>query len=145
MRAHVAVFINQLAVRNHMRRAAGHLKTFEDAAVDFVMLRFRANRARLFRIEHDKIGIGANGNRALARIHAENAARIRGEEIHELMAADVPGAHTMMPQQAHAIFNRRAAIGDHREIIFAHGLLRHRERAMIRACGLNHTGFDAIP
>ena len=57
---------------------------FEDVEVDVLVMRLGRDGTRGRRVPDDHVGVGADGDAALARVNVENLGRIRAGHRYEL-------------------------------------------------------------
>src|SRR5215831_4859761 len=141
----LTVLDDDAAAREDMRRRADHLAALERRVVDAHVEGLLREDVALLRIPDDDIGIGADGERALARIEAEDLGRRRRRDLDEAIERDLPGAHAF-PEEIEAGLDSRHAIRDLREIVAAELLLLlHAERAMVGRDHLQIVVSEAAP
>src|ERR1043165_8336421 len=97
------------------------------------MMRCRRDRLCFIRVEDDDVGIPADGNRAFAREQTEEFGGGGRSQFDEAVDADAAAYHAAIVDQAHAVLDTGAAIGNLREVVEAEFfLLFETERAVIR-------------
>ena len=109
------------------------------------MVRLRAQRVLLVRVQQDDVRIAADADGALLREHAEDLRGVGGGDLHELVHGDALLVHAFAEEQFHAVFDGGVAVGDLREIVLAHLLLLPGERAVVRGHDLDAPLVDAGP
>ena len=137
---------NQLAAREHLPGVALHFEAFEHRIIDAHVVRLRADQMLGFGIPHHDVGVASRRDRALLGIHAEDARRRRGHDLHKSIQRDLARAHAVMMQQLQSILDARPAVGDLGEIVLAQRLLiLETERAVIGGDHLQVIGLQPIP
>src|SRR6202034_400855 len=127
-----SVFDNRTPARKHAFRQPLHFDSLEHRVIDLHMMRRCADHLFGIRIEHDEIGIRADGDRALARIESEKLRRSGGDKLHETIRRKSSGVHSAAVNQTQAVLDARATVGNLREVVPAKFLLLlHAERAVI--------------
>src|SRR5258708_34121280 len=76
-----------------------------------------------FGIEDHQVGVAADGYRAFLRIETENPRRRGGDQFDEAVDAEASFGHAPGVDQAHAVLDARAAVGNVAEVVFAPLLL----------------------
>ncbi|MNO82298.1 hypothetical protein D3C76_735690 [compost metagenome] len=85
---------------------------------------FVAQVHRLTFVPDHQVGIGTNGDAALARIQPIHPGGISGSQRNKALRRDAPTAHAFGPEQCHAGFDTGNAVGDLVERhLFSVGLL----------------------
>ena len=77
----------------------------------------------LVRVPEDQVGVGADGNRPLAGIEAKQLGRSRGDQLDEAIRGEAPGVDAARIDQAQAVLDAGAAVGDLGKVVLAHLLL----------------------
>src|ERR1043165_4233952 len=125
------VFDDQLAAREHGRRAARDLAAFERRVVDAHVQRVLAENLLALRIPHDDVGVSANTDRALLAVHAEDLRRRRRRDLDEAIHRDL-ALRDAFPEQMQTRLDARHAVRDLREVVSAQLLLVfHAEGAVV--------------
>ena len=93
----------------------------------------RGGRNRLAgpRVEHDDVGIGPDGNRALLRVDIQNLRDVGRGDCDKFVHRDPARGHAMRPQQRKPILKPACAVRDLGEITPAHLLLLGGKGAMV--------------
>src|SRR5690348_11400569 len=77
----LAVFHEDVAAEQHVLGGAHHFGALVEAVVALRVVRGGRDRLPALGVEDDEVGVGADRDRSLARIKAEQLRRLRREEI----------------------------------------------------------------
>ena len=137
-----SVLDNGLAAGHHQLGVPFHREAFEHGIIHTHVMRLGADRVFRSRIPHHDIGVAAGGQRALARIEAEQPGWRRRHQFDEAVHAHPPQIHAVVIQKLQPILDARATVGNLGEIVLAQRLLvLDAERAVI---GRNHLQVIAL-
>src|SRR3954468_14963219 len=110
---------------HHLAAQHGHggpradFLAFPRRVIGFVQL-LRAHGAALARIQHDDVGIAADGDRAFARIQPEDARRVRRHHVDELLERIAALLHRLGVDHRHARLDAGVAAGGVIDAVAAH-------------------------
>src|SRR5688572_8722009 len=141
----LAVGPHHLALADGVARDALHRHAFEDVEVDVLVMRLGRDSARACRVPHHEVGVGADADRAFARIDVEDLRSVGGGDLHELARRHAAGADAVMPQHRHAVLDAAGAVRDLGEVVAASRLLIGAEAAVIGGGGLQIAGLQRAP
>src|SRR5690606_26525890 len=141
----LAVPHGHLAPHRHHARPAVDLHALEGAVVDVHLVRPGADRAPVRRVVHHDVGVGADGDRALARVEAEELGGVRRGDLYEALERQLAAADAVGVEQVHAVLDRGDAVRDLRERVAAHGLLLDVERRVVGADGVDEAPREGAP
>src|SRR5579883_734090 len=141
----LAVLPGDLAARDRHDRRAGAGKAFEHIIFDAAELMSGADGLAARGIPDHEIGVGAHGDRALARKDIEDAGDVRRGDGDELLLGEPSGVDACGPEQRHAVLQPAGAVRDLAEIVDADPLLRPCEGAMVGRDHLQRAGLQAGP
>ena len=91
------------------RRRADHLAPLEGRVVDPHVQRLLAEHVALLGVPHEEVGVGADGDRALPRVEAEDLRGRGRRDLDEAVHRDPPRAHAAVPQQVEPRLDRPAS------------------------------------
>src|SRR5450756_2104964 len=135
-----------LPAHRDMARPPLKFPAFKRAVIEVHALRLHRDFAAIVWIKYHQVGVRAGLDRALAREQIEGLRHLRAGDIYERMQVDLPRLHTVGVQQVDAFFERRDAVGDFGEIIFAHRLLGLEiKRRMIGGNSLHQPVPQSVP
>jgi hypothetical protein len=81
------------------------------------------DRDALLRVEHDDVGVGADGERSLSRVEAEELRRVRAEELDHPVQRDAALAHAEVVDHLQPVLETGATVRDLAEVVDARVLL----------------------
>ena len=102
---------------------AGHLGALVEVVVRLRVLRRRRDRVLALRVEDDDVGVGAERDRALARVEAEELRRVRRQQLDHPVERDPALADAEVVDHLQPVLEARAAVRDLREVVLADRLL----------------------
>src|SRR5688500_16234838 len=103
----LAVTCGNLAADRYDARPAFQLPAFECAIVDVRVLGLCRDRAAVGRIEDDKVGVGAELDRAFFGEEIEKLCDLGARDIHERVEVDFSRLHAVRVEQVNPLFERR--------------------------------------
>ncbi len=110
------------------------------------LLRRGRDRHRLLRVEDDDVGVGADRDRPLARVEAEELRRARRQQLDHAVERDAPVADAELVDHLQPVLDPAAAVRDLREVVApAFLLLRPTRRAVVGGDRLKHVRADGVP
>src|SRR6185369_4835397 len=110
---------HQLAAREDRLRRPFHLPALIAGVVDVHVVRRRADGELLVRVEDHDVGVGADGDRALAREESEDLRCRRRRDLDEAVERDPSLRHATIEDERHAVLDARTAVRDLREVATA--------------------------
>ena len=128
-----------------MHGHARHRHALEDVVVDLLVMGLGRDGAAGLGIPHHDVGVGADADRALARVDVEDLRGVGRGDPHELVGRQPAGSHAIVPEDRHAIFHAAGAVGDLGEVGAAHRLLRRAKAAVVGCRGLQIARLQAAP
>src|SRR6185503_18556590 len=118
-----ALATRELAVANDDRAArqddlgrALDLATLVARVVDVHVVGLRRDRVPAGRVVDDDVGVGADGDGALARVHPEQLRRGGGGDLDPAFAADATADDAAVVEQVEPVLDAREAVGDLAEV-----------------------------
>src|SRR5262249_26120299 len=133
---------DQLTLADGVAGAAADLHALEDVEVDLLVMGPGGDGAGRLGVPDHDVGIGADADRALARIDVEDLGGVGGGPAHDLFPRQPPGAAPMAPPHGHAVLAPAGAVGDPAEVVAAHRLLIGAEAAMVGRRRLEMSGLE---
>ena len=100
-----------------------HAHLLELWNTDAHVVRLGADHLLRVGVEDHDVRVRADGDRAFARVQAEQLCRGRGNELHETVGGEFSAVHAAGINQAEAVLDARASVLKLREIKFAHFFL----------------------
>src|SRR5256886_5950538 len=122
------------------------LDALEHGIVHAHVMRFGADDFFLMGVKEDKVGVGADGDGAFARVEAEKFCWRGGDKLNKTIRRKMLAMDAAGVDQAEAMLNARPAVGNFCEIVPAEFLLLFEaERTMIGRDDLQCVSREALP
>src|SRR5687768_13896956 len=119
----LVVLDDHFAARQHRFRQPLDLHALKEAVVAVHVVRLRAERPLALVVEDDDVGVGADGDRALLREHAEHLRRRRRRQVDELVEREPALDDAAVVYERQPILHARPAVRDFSEVAAAELLL----------------------
>src|SRR3990172_5874605 len=119
----LAVADDDRAAAHHDVRRALDLAALVARVVDVHVVGGCADRAPAVRVVDDDVGIGADRDRALPRVHPEELGRRRRGDLDPSFPADPAGYNAAVVEEVHPILDPGQAVGDLAEVAHTEVLL----------------------
>ena len=116
-----------------------HLGALVQVVVRARVVGLGGDRHALLRVEDDDVGVGADGERALARVEPEELRRVRREQLDHPVQRDAPFADAEVVDHLQPVLEPGPAVRDLAEVVHARVLLALEEvRAVVGRDRLQH-------
>jgi hypothetical protein len=134
-----------VAEEDELRRT-GHLGALVEVVVDPRLLGVGGDRDAPLRVEDDDVGVGADGERALPRIEAEQLRGIRRQELDHAVERDPSRSRAELVDHLQSVLEAGPAVRDLREVVLAECLLAVPEECAV-VCGdrRQRVGANRVP
>ena len=124
---------------------AAHGLAFEDVEVDLLVMGLGRDGPCALRVPQDQVGIGADLQRALARVEVEDLRGVGAGQRDEVIDRQLAAAHPFVPEHRHAVLDAGGAVGDLAEIIAPGGFLFGAEAAVVGGGGVQVARLQTAP
>src|SRR6266481_3057145 len=127
----VAIHEHAAAGKHHVGHAFD-IDAFKHGVIHAHVVGLGADGVLAVGVKDHKIGVTANSHGAFLRVETEDPGRSRGYQLDKAVHAEASFAHAARIDQAHAVLDSGAAVGNFGEVVFAHFFLFFEaERAMV--------------
>src|SRR5581483_10230565 len=113
----LAVLDEDVAAQEDELGRADDLRPLVERVVALRVVGRRGDRLPPLGVEDDEVGVGADGDRPLARVQAEQLRRLRGEEVDHAVEGDASFADAEVVDHLEAILEPGPAVRDLREVV----------------------------